>query len=730
MDENGRIVERTITLTTAVFFRGADLQIQAENQTDETRMLFENALKQISVQAFDALLACGVRDLAGLLLLTAESLRQAGISLCITSELIGIQQQLLEQMKSWRQNNETVVVDTIIREEQEPGDEVADVFVLELATPIPNELMERISTRARNVLIRENILTCERLLELLEKDLFNFAGIGRKTVHDIKCLQEKVVQVHPELCQKSVKPSQNKRPESEERPGLSKLATCASQCNDHRASAPATWSLLSRTLPEVFQVTLPWCKPSIEDKQLLISCLGISSDDIDKLREIVLFPEDPIELLISITTGYLLQAGIRDNTLLIILDHLARLSGFSDHSQLLIYNSNISETAIYADMQTSLFEDFRLPQGSYTNFILRNDERNSALIWGDVANISERSVIERLGFTVQGLNVINHLWQLKDQAFKIQDAVLKGLPAKAYCSFGQLVDAFVQTVVKNGRESSVLKGRLGLLNGRKWTLEELGQRENLTRERIRQIEKKLLSILKKPSVLEQLNLLWLAVDETLTSGGGVCCVVEIAESLRNRWKWSTLPSDEGLASLISLSANYEVVWASPIRIITPNHKCVNCTEIGPVLTRAVESQTNGTLSFDDANALILGFCREQACEESHQILKFSNGYLHFWDDAIEEILADEDTLYTQYAWAQKYGKRRLLLVETILRNAGRPMHFTEVHAEVNKDRPLHGQLSERNIYGCIERSPELLLWDRGTYIHRDFVTIPGELTGP
>lgn len=706
------------------------MHIQTGNKIDESQeMLFESVLKQISVQAFDVLLACGVRDLAGFLLLTAEGLRQAGSSSRITTELMEIQQQLFEQMKSDCQNDEPSVIDSIMGEQQEPCDEVvADVPVLKKpATPIPHDLMERISTRARNVLIREDILSCERLLELQEKDLFNFAGIGRKTVHDIKRLQGKIVQIHPELCQKSVKSAQNNRLKSDERPSLPKLATCAPRCNEHRASDPPAWSLLSRTLPEVFQVSLPWCNPSIENEQLPISSLGISSDDIDKLRKIVLFPEDPTELLLSITTGYLLQAGIGDDTLLIILNHLARLSGFSDHPHLFLSPANVSDTAIYADIQISSFEDFRLPQGPYSNLLLRTEERDSALTWEGFANISECGVIERLGFTIQGLSTIYHLWRLKDQAFKIQNAILKGLPATAYRSFERLMDAFAQTVVKNGRESSVLKGRLGLLDGRKWTLEELGHRENLTRERIRQIEKKLLSALKKPKALEQLNLLWLAVDETLTSGGGVCCVAEIAESLRNRWKWSTLPSEEGLASVISLSANYEVVWAPPIRIIMPNHKCVNCTEIGTVLTRAVESQANGTLSFEDANAIMLGFCQSQTCEQSPEILRFSNGYLHFLDDAIGEILADDAALYTQYAWGIKYGMRRTALVERIVYEAGRPMHFKEVHAEVNKDRPVHGQLSDRSIYGNLERSPSLLLWGPGTFMHRDLVKIPETL---
>ena len=107
------------------------------------------------------------------------------------------------------------------------------------------------------------------------------------------------------------------------------------------------------------------------------------------------------------------------------------------------------------------------------------------------------------------------------------------------------------------------------------------------------------------------NLLWLAVDDALTRSGGVCCTAEIAASLTNNWGWPVPPSDEALASLINLSSKYEVVWASPARIIMPGHGCVNCTEIGAIFTKIVEQQPTGTLCFDDAKKAMRSFCEEK-----------------------------------------------------------------------------------------------------------------------
>ena len=158
--------------------------------------LFENVLKQISVQAFDALLTCGVRDFTGLLGLSQEDLHRAGIAPLITTELTRIQLHLIESSSKCDQPKNEIEKDgtshqAIRRHEQE---ECEHGYALNLkpGSPIPDELKERLPTRARNVLIREQILTIERLLDYQEKDLCKIAGIGRKTVSDLKKLQDKL----------------------------------------------------------------------------------------------------------------------------------------------------------------------------------------------------------------------------------------------------------------------------------------------------------------------------------------------------------------------------------------------------------------------------------------------------------------------------------------------------------------------------------------------------------
>jgi hypothetical protein len=96
---------------------------------------------------------------------------------------------------------------------------------------------------------------------------------------------------------------------------------------------------------------------------------------------------------------------------------------------------------------------------------------------------------------LQGIKAIKHLWLLKEHAFKFIKRISEGLPTEAYSSFSNLADTFVRSIIKKDYHYSVVMGRLGFLDERKWTLEELGQRLNLTRERIRQIEKMYMPVL-------------------------------------------------------------------------------------------------------------------------------------------------------------------------------------------------------------------------------------------
>jgi RNA polymerase primary sigma factor len=80
-------------------------------------------------------------------------------------------------------------------------------------------------------------------------------------------------------------------------------------------------------------------------------------------------------------------------------------------------------------------------------------------------------------------------------------------PSPIQSTYSSLLREKVQQVLETlpPREARILRLRFGLENGRSYTLEEVGQKFGLTRERIRQIESKALRRLRHPRRARQLK---------------------------------------------------------------------------------------------------------------------------------------------------------------------------------------------------------------------------------
>ena len=80
-------------------------------------------------------------------------------------------------------------------------------------------------------------------------------------------------------------------------------------------------------------------------------------------------------------------------------------------------------------------------------------------------------------------------------------------PTPIQSAYAKLLRERVEEVLETlpPRESRILRLRFGLEDGRYYTLEEVGEKFGLTRERIRQIESKALRRLRHPSRARQLR---------------------------------------------------------------------------------------------------------------------------------------------------------------------------------------------------------------------------------
>jgi RNA polymerase primary sigma factor len=80
-------------------------------------------------------------------------------------------------------------------------------------------------------------------------------------------------------------------------------------------------------------------------------------------------------------------------------------------------------------------------------------------------------------------------------------------PTPSHSAYQNLLSDKIEQILTtlSPREARILRLRFGLVNGRSYTLEEVGQKFGLTRERIRQIEGKALRRLRHPRRSRQLR---------------------------------------------------------------------------------------------------------------------------------------------------------------------------------------------------------------------------------
>lgn len=587
-------------------------------------------------------------------------------------------------------------------------------------TAIPDDLFSKLSTRARNALISRNILSCEQLSGLEKSGLSTLRGVGTKTAGEIEGLLEKIFKRNQE-------------------PAETVCAAALPQCRQKSAPRRPDATLLSRTLPEALQLSPPCEGLQLDQDGLVIGNLGISGADIDRLRAIAVFPEDPADLLYSLSIGYLLQANLSDDAVSVIVTRLADSCGITGDPWLRLSTAEVSGLAICRDLRTELFQSLQIPDFAYPELVAADKPRTSGTTWGDIATISERSVFRHMGSGIRALRAIQYLWQLTNQALDSQSAIEDRLPAEAYRSCEKLADAYLRFGIayrrrcrkapsnmgSADREYWVLKARFGLIDEQQWTLAELAQRAKVTRERIRQIEKVALSALREPAMLKRLEYFWLWVDQALTLAGGVASLAELSSALQGNLNWSTPPAQATLASLIALSAKYQVLQETPVLVTMRDHKCLNCPEIGVVLSRALDGQPSGMLPLDRGMKILRDSCLNLRCRPMNSSHSFSQGFLHFLKRG-QGISSEGQYFFNQRGWSLTHGTNAELL-ENFVRNSGKAMHFTTICREFNKIMPEKRRLSARATYSALQASPSLLMWGAGTVIHRDLVSVPKPL---
>lgn len=128
------------------------------------------------------------------------------------------------------------------------------------------------------------------------------------------------------------------------------------------------------------------------------------------------------------------------------------------------------------------------------------------------------------------------------------------------------------------------------------------------------------------------------------------------------------------------------------------------------------------ISLIEAINILNMFCRKQCSKGYKYHFHFTPTFIDFlfvsnkWLN--EHIRKKDDKLYSINRWNLRYGNFSSL-VESILKSSSRAMHFKEVFDEAKKLRPEDSLLSERYVHAILSGSQKVLLWERGTFLHKE-----------
>jgi hypothetical protein len=578
-------------------------------------------------------------------------------------------------------------------------------------------------------------------LALRESDLHKIGRCGQKTVRELQRLQRTLLLEYPELTSYY---RQTELPLAVQPPG--KRLPAAVKFLDHPKDkialldepkdkiAPATWSVLNRTLPDLFQLPpLPF--PSEIESLPCVGALRFAAADLERLRTIAIFPEDSIDLLYSLSTGYLLQADLSDEAISIVLAALVNGLGPGGTPQPSLSAPIAAELSLYGGLPADTVEGFVLPAFRFPALLGMVNGETTAVLWSRVAEITEGAVIRTLGMSVTALRAIGYLWHLQELAVSIADSAQAGLPARAYGEFAELADCYLRLGVSKlktcpkGRPAElrheVLRARLGLSDGRKWTLQETGRPLGVTRERVRQLLSQSLAMLRSPETLRHLGYLWHVLDHLLASGGGVRYLSELNDALAKLLGWPFPAPEVALASIMELSANYHVVWDAPVRVTLGTSRCSRCAASLAAVSEAVETATDGSLTFDRATDVLLEVCHSECCPELPGITGFSKSLFHFLADSAAGFSIQNGQLCRTEPLPLTPADRQHLLQQLML-VAGKSLHVTEVQRLYNEAVP-EDPISAINLYCRMMKYPSFLLWGPRCFKHRDLIQPPASL---
>ncbi len=257
-------------------------------------------------------------------------------------------------------------------------------------------------------------------------------------------------------------------------------------------------------------------------------------------------------------------------------------------------------------------------------------------------------------------------------------------------------------IIEQDREREIISRRFGL-NGRKETLEQIGEMLSITRERVRQLEKAILIRLQISAEEGQISELMAAeklLVRNLSEMGRVAILADLADKIYGRK--TTASERTGLYFLATFSKN--------LIIIEENDRynpAIGIAEYGD--SRKIKERV------DEIVKIIKDNKQPMTLEELDAKLDYEHPDYIKATASVSKLIATLNNLYGLAKWPSVNPKNIRDKIFVILESEKQPMHFSEIAKRIKESNFKRKNVTVQAIHNELIKDPRFILIGRGIY---------------
>jgi len=289
---------------------------------------------------------------------------------------------------------------------------------------------------------------------------------------------------------------------------------------------------------------------------------------------------------------------------------------------------------------------------------------------------------------------------------------------------GDWLYGWLKNLAGSERNADVFMLRMGMRNQKPETLQEIGSRFDLSRERVRQIVRKMKKKANSQSVQYRLLSLFDYMKDILVTSGGVLSLSELV--LATFCQGENNHPLRYATKLVEFFTTLTVWESVGLQVKGGVIRHEGSSPIADWLSEVIVeiASVNADVKYGNRRWSVgrkrLLRVLQKKVELQYPAVCISNTLLDFIMSGHEEQLrVHGNRVYSKELWGLRFGSK-MELVENVLRGIRKAAHFTDIAKEVRKWQPGY---SDRNTHAVLDRSRNALLWDLGTFIHKDYVDL-------